>query len=429
MSVENRFTSKQIRSIAEANARADRQEINLWHGAIRSGKTVGSIVRFLMAVAAAPSTGEIVLIGRTRETLYRNIISPMMDGNLFGVYAGHVVYNRGAPTATIFGRMVHVIGASDARAESAIRGMTVSVAYVDEVSLVSEEFFNQLMGRCSVEGAWIGCTTNPDGPQHWLKKHWIDRAEWENADGTRGGHKIFHFTLRDNAANLPDGLIEGYERQYTGLWRRRMIEGEWSLAAGAIFPMFDPEHHQVSELPKMERLIACGVDYGVTNSTAGILLGIGEDHNLYVTAEWNPGAGSEAQRADSLNRFYLKHGFPEATYVDPAAAGFRREVRIAGFTQQWKAANAVLDGIGVVASLLSANRLFIHESATNLLRELPAYVWDETKTEKGEDAPVKLNDHFTDALRYAIYSSNMKWRDYVPLHEIQRQPTPDLEAA
>ena len=390
---DKQFTPKQIRSIALADARADRQEINLWHGAIRSGKTVGSLVKYMMKIAEAGPTGEIVLIGRTRETLYRNILAPMMDGTIYGVYAAHVIYNRGAPTAQIFGRTVHVIGASDARAESVIRGLTISVAYIDEVSLVAEEFFNQLMGRCSVEGAWVGCTTNPDGPQHWLKQNWIDRAEWVRADGTPGRHRIFHFTLHDNAHNLPEGLIEGYYRQYTGLWRKRMIDGEWSLAAGAIYPMFDPEQHVVSELPPIQRLISCGVDYGVTNATRGELLGIGEDNCLYVIGEWAPGDGSEAERADSLNRFYMKHGFPEATYIDPAAAGFRREVRLAGFTQQRKASNAVLDGIGVVASLLSAGRLKIHESATELIKELPGYVWDETKTEKGEDSPIKVNDH------------------------------------
>lgn len=417
------LSRKQLRSIAQADALASKQQINLWHGAIRSGKTIGSLVKFLMAIAAAPDHGEIVLIGRTRDTLYRNVIAPMQTGSMFGTFAEHVLYNRGAPTATIFGRTVHVIGASDARAENVIRGLTVCVAYVDEVSLVSEEFFNQLMGRCSVDGAQVFATTNPDGPRHWLKLNWIDRA-------AERGHRIFHFSLRDNAAYLPDGLIAAYEAQYTGLWKKRMIDGEWSLADGVIYDMFDPDRHTVADLPEMRRLIACGVDYGVTNPTRGELLGLGVDDVLYVVGEWAPGNGTEAERSASLASFYADAGHPERTYVDPAAAGFRQQLAKDGFDYAVKGNNRVLDGIGVVASLLAADRLRIHESATELIGELASYAWDSKAAEKGEDAPIKLNDHAVDALRYATFSSRHMWRDYLPdLAEVARQPADREEIA
>lgn len=414
------FTEKQWRSIGQANARADHQQINLWHGAVRSGKTIGSLVRFLMAIAAAPTTGEIVLIGRTRDTIYRNIIAPMMDTKIFGMYVGHIQYNRGAPTATILGRTVHVIGASDARAENVIRGLTVSVAYVDEVSLVAEEFFNQLMARMSVEGAWLGCTTNPGGPKHWLKVNWIDRA-------AERGHKIFHFTLEDNRAYLPAGLIEAYKQQYTGLWAKRMIEGLWSIAEGAIYDMFNPELHVVSDLPRIDRLIACGIDYGVTNATRGILIGLGVDRNLYATAEWAPSPGTEAERSASLTQFYADHGHPEYTFIDPAAAGFRQQCVRDGFDNIYKASNKVLDGIGVVSSLMSAGRYFIHESCTELITEKPGYVWDPKLVEKGEDAPIKIDDHALDAERYGLYTSRAVWQDFIDLREVRRQPDEQLE--
>lgn len=414
------FTRKQWRSIGQANARADHQQINLWHGAVRSGKTIGSLVRFLMAIAAAPSTGEIVLIGRTRDTIYRNIIAPMMDAKIFGMYVGHIDYNRGAPTATILGRTVHIIGASDARAENVIRGLTVCVAYVDEVSLVSEEFFNQLMARMSVENAWLGCTTNPGGPKHWLKVNWIDRAK-------ERGHKIFHFTLEDNRAYLPDGLIEAYKQQYTGLWAKRMIDGLWSIAEGSVYDMFDPERHVVTELPQMQRLLACGIDYGVVNATRGELVGLGVDNNLYIVAEWAPGAGTEAERSASLTDFYRQHGQPEYTFIDPAAAGFRQQCVRDGFTSIYKASNKVLDGIGVVASLYSAGRMFVHESCTELIAETPGYVWDPKAVEKGEDAPLKVDDHAMDAERYGVFSSRSTWQDYIDLREVRRQPDEQLE--
>jgi phage terminase large subunit len=416
------FTEKQWRSIGGATAQANLQQINLWHGAIRSGKTIGSLVKFLMAIAKAPTTGEIVLIGRTRDTVFRNIIGPMMDVTIFGMFVGHIEYNRGAPTAKILGRTVHVIGSSDARAENVIRGLTVSVAYVDEVSLVAEEFFNQLMGRCSAPGAQVFCTTNPGGPSHWLKKQWIDRAE-------ERGHKVFHFSLEDNREFLPEGLIESYYAQYTGLWRKRMIDGLWSVAAGAIYDMFDPDRHVVAELPPMQRFLACGIDFGVQHPTRGQLLGLGVDSNLYVIAEWTPPKGTEAERATSLTHFYQLHGVPEFTFIDPGGggAGLILQVHQSGIPNVFNAMKDVLDGIGIVAALLSAGRLFISDTCTELIDELPGYSWDEKKADKGEDAPVKADDDNVDALRYAIFSSRIMWQSYIDLHEATRQPDNQLE--
>ncbi|NKV28167.1 hypothetical protein GS921_00020 [Rhodococcus hoagii] len=139
--------------------------MNLWHGAVRSGKTVGSLVKFLMKMADGTDlTGESVVIGRTRDTVYRNLIAPLQDPKIYGPWAEHVRYNRGAPTADIFGQEVHVIGASDVRSEAVIRGMTIKRSYCDEISLMNEEFVNMLVSRHSVEGAWLGATTNPTAP-------------------------------------------------------------------------------------------------------------------------------------------------------------------------------------------------------------------------------------------------------------------------
>ena len=44
-----RFSPKALRSICESTRR-----LNIWHGAVRSSKTVSSIVRFLEFIATAP---------------------------------------------------------------------------------------------------------------------------------------------------------------------------------------------------------------------------------------------------------------------------------------------------------------------------------------------------------------------------------------
>jgi len=54
-------------------------------------------------------------------------------------------------------------------------------------------------------------------------------------------------------------------------------------------------------------------------------------------------------------------------------------------------------------------------ACTHLLTELPSYAWDAKATAKGQDAPVKQNDHFCDSLRYGVVTTQSRWRHEVPL--------------
>ena len=52
-----RMSQKQLESFAHADADASKGRVNIWHGAVRSGKTVGSLLAFLVGVANAPEQG------------------------------------------------------------------------------------------------------------------------------------------------------------------------------------------------------------------------------------------------------------------------------------------------------------------------------------------------------------------------------------
>lgn len=398
--------------------------INLAEGCVRSGKTVGLNVKFMMEVAEDKADGEVAIFGRTRETIYRNIIAPMMNPNQMGEFAQFVKYNPGAPTASILGRTVHVIGTSDARAEQVIRGLTLRDSLSDELTLFSEETYNMIVSRHSVEGAWIGATTNPDGPAHWVKKQIIDRQR-------ESGHHVSHFTPHDNVLHLPPNYMANLRRQYTGLWARRFIDGQWAIASGAIYEDYDDDKHTIhpDRIPDISRYIALGIDYGDTNPTAGILIGLGEDGRLYALHEWAPGKGSPSQRVRWLREWLERIDVdPELIFVDPSATALKGEMLqfgMAGFNAQNDH-----DQIKLVSSLLSTGQLLISTDCSELRAEIPGYIWDPKAAEKGRDEPVKKDDHFCDALRYAVVSSSPIWRPYLndALNEIDRNPTPPLEA-
>jgi len=54
----------------------------------------------------------------------------------------------------------------------------------------------------------------------------------------------------------------------------------------------------------------------------------------------------------------------------------------------------------------------------NLIIKLETYVWDKKASEKGDDEPMKKNDHAVDALRYAI--ATHKVTVYDPYKDKQR---------
>jgi len=402
---------KQLDFLRNSSAR-----VNICTGSIRSGKTIVTLLRWLFFVAKAPRGGELVMFGRTRDAVWRNCIMPLQNPSLFGRLSAHVVGNYGAPTVTILGRRVHVLGASDSKAEKVIRGMTVAGAYFDEITVAAEELFTQLLGRMSVTGAKLFGSTNPDNPAHWLKEKFLDRVD-ELPDW-----KHWHFTLPDNPS-LSAEYIESISAEFTGLWYKRFILGEWVAAEGAVFPMFNPATHVIpwDDVPPLHRVMAIGVDYGTTNPTAAIVLAQGQDGDLYAIDEWSYSSRdhntplTDAQLADRLEHFLtVDHApgdprQPDVFILDPSAASFRTELALRG-QPVMNADNNVTYGIQTLASLFSEQRLYVTDRCQRLLREIPGYAWDDKATAEGKDQPIQVNDHAIDALRYAVVTTERAWR-------------------
>lgn len=385
--------------------------VSILSGAVRSGKTVCSLLSFLIIVADAPPTGLLLICAKTLQVAERNLIEPLQDEALFGSIARQVHHTRGSNTATILGRTVHIIGASDARAESKLRGLTAYAILLDEAVLLPEEFVAQALARCSVPGARIIMTTNPAGPRNWLRQKYILRA-----DELDLGH--WHFTLDDNPFLDPE-YVESLKRELTGVWYQRMILGRWVQAEGAIYQSFDENKHIVrGPLPRLSFLPALGVDVGTSNPFHAVMLGVTEDARLIVTREWrydsrvNGRAMTNSEYSVALRK-WIPPDQPHWVVVDPSAADFRMTLFRDGVSNVMAGDNSVLDGIQLVSSLFSTNRLVIHESCKELLDEIPGYVWEEKAAERGEDKPLKEADHGLDALRYSIKSSRTLWHNVV----------------
>jgi PBSX family phage terminase large subunit len=295
--------------------------------------------------------------------------------------------------------------------------MTVAGACVDELTTIPEEFFTQLLGRMSVTGAQLFGTTNPDNPAHWLKRKFLDRLaelpDW----------RAWKFTIRDNPSLSPE-YVDSISREFTGLWYRRFILGEWVAAEGAIFDMWDPDKHIVpwESLPPIRRLLGVGIDYGTQHATAAITLGLGYDRKLYAVDELRiDPAQSQVRLTDQQQSKAIKTWLgtqhipevsgltPEWIVADPAGASLREQLHQDGITTT-AADKAVNYGIGVVASLLGTRELLVTDRCPGLILEMPGYSWDPKATLRGEDKPIKTADDSLDAFRYVIVTLEQMWR-------------------
>ena len=164
------MSQKQLDSVAHANLR-----VNIFDGSVRAGKTFGWLWIILNECATYTGAGSIVIFGKNRDSIYRNVFEPLENLAVFAPFRGQVRYRQGAATATIFGRKVHVIGANDEGSEARIRGMTIGRAFGDEITVLNRSFFRQMLARMSVAGAKLWGTTNPDSPAHWLKADYLSK--------------------------------------------------------------------------------------------------------------------------------------------------------------------------------------------------------------------------------------------------------------
>jgi len=363
---------------------------------VRSTKTVNSLLKFSHWVKnEAPFGGDLLFSGKTRDTIKRNILYPLRR------YVGKknckfsIVNGEGV----LYGRTFHIVGAYDESSEERVRGITLAGAYIDEVTIIPESFYRMVLSRLSLEGARLYGTTNPDSPYHWLKIE-IDK----NLDSMIS----FHFTLDDNPY-LPQRYKDDLKAEYGEgtLYYRRFYLGEWCLAEGAIYDMWDERKHVIDTPPFTPKTWYVGIDYGTHNPTCFLMVAI-DGGQVYCAKEYyydsvkKNKSKSDAEYAADLVDFV---GDTKVTsvIVDPSALSFKVALRACNLTTR-DAHNSVLDGIRTTARLLTADKLHVNKSCENLIMEFSSYVWDERSQIIGEDRPMKANDHACDALRYICHT-------------------------
>jgi len=372
-------------------------------GAVRSGKTLAMSLGFVLWAMNSFDGENFAICGKTLGSVDRNILvwlRQTLPGRGYTVTeqrSRHLItVNKGCRSNRFY-----CFGGKDEASQDLIQGMTLAGVLFDEAALMPESFVSQATARCSVSGSkwWFNC--NPAGPYHWFKRGWLDAAKEKNL-------LHLHFTMEDNLS-LSDSIRRRYESMYTGVFYRRYILGEWCAAEGLVYPMFEISCHVGEPSGTAERwFLSC--DYGTHNPFALGLFSVrtvnGQPHYCLEKEFYHDGRRSgqmtDSQYAVRTQRF--AEGTPVShIIVDPSASSFITELRQRGF-KVIKAGNDVPEGIRCVADALTEGRLLIRPCCPGTLREFSSYIWDETAAGRGEDKPVKQNDHAMDMIRYALYT-------------------------
>ena len=365
-------------------------------GSIRSGKTLTMTVGFVLWAMCSFSSQKFAICGKTIESLRRNVVINMRDWIPYDLdieekrAENKLIISDGAGHSNTF----FMFGGRDESSYMLIQGMTLAGVLFDEVALMPRSFVEQAMGRCSVDGSklWFNC--NPASPEHWFYKEWVCQMKKRNA-------LHLHFTMWDNPALSEEKRI-WYENQFTGVFYRRYILGEWCLAEGLVYE-FDKDKHTTKEIPAAGRYyISC--DYGTLNPFSAGLWCVADGRATRIQEYYYSGRDSAHQKTDE--EYYtelekLAGDMPvEHVVVDPSAASFIATIRRHGRFSVRKARNEVLDGIRLTSVLLRAGRLLIHESCKDAIREFGLYCWDDREGKAQVDKPLKTNDHAMDDIRY-----------------------------
>lgn len=380
-------------------------------GSIRAGKTLTMTIGFILWAFATFDQQVFSICGKTIESVRRNIITHLPQW-LDGIVRIQERRSENLLIISFAGKTnkFYLFGGKDEGSAALIQGMTLAGVMFDEVALMPRSFVEQALARCSVEGSkfWFNC--NPDTPEHWFYKEWIQKHKEKNA-------LYLHFTMDDNNS-LSEKVKKRYENMYSGVFYDRFIRGLWVVAEGLVYDFFQSKKDTIVNTVHVNDYseFYVSVDYGTINPCSMGLWGVNSEGAARIRESYFDSRKEGRQRTDEEHYQQLVELVGDVpitrVIVDPSAASFIECIRRHGDFRVRPAVNSVIDGIRITSSLLNAGMLNIDPSCKDCIREFGLYRWDEKKT---SDTVLKENDHAMDEVRYfcnTILRKKFKWLDW-----------------
>lgn len=388
------------------------QRYNLKVGAVRSGKSFVDISFVILnrIRERRNEQGLNVILGVSSESIERNVLEPMRE-----IYTSKNVgtIKKGSNIAIIAGVPVYCLGAEKASQVAKIQGSSIKYCYGDEVAKWNKEVFIMLQSRLDKECSCFDGSLNPESPNHWLKRDFLDK---EKIDAY-----IQHYTIFDNPY-LPEKFVKSLCVDYEGsVYYDRYILGKWALAEGLIFSNYENAVIKISDSIMNKaykesdaRKFCISIDYGTMNAFAA-LLWFNYNNVWYAIKGYYYSGRNEGVQKTDIEYLFDVIGFAKTfidnlgkkieVIIDPSAASFITSLKQSKYFRVKKADNNVNDGIRETGVAINVGLIKISDKITEWIDEAGGYRWmDPSQKEKTEceEAPVKEKDHYMDATRYFV---------------------------
>lgn len=410
------LTAKQKKFMIDSNRLKAR--ITLLYGSVRAGKTYIALLWFVMFVLTRSVTEEFLMIGKTLTTLKRNSL------NLLQSLVGekNFTYSMSAKEGRLFGRTVWLEGADNEAAESKIKGMTLAGIYADELTEIPKAVTMQCFARISRPGARFIGTTNPDDPENYVNQEII-------LNPLINKH-VEKFTIDDNTF-LDPAYVAEIKKEFTGVFYERFILGNFVRAEGVIFRQFadDPGKWILDMMPDDVKWMTFGIDFGVNRSkTIFICTGIRErGAGIVILEEFR--ISESGVKPDEIERRFCEFAryciakYPniKPTYCwtdqpETLTLGIAAAVRREGIPVMVTTANKrqINDRIYAKERMLNLGKWHVMRHCTMVIYSTSNQLWNEKKTEKGQDVRLDNDPKVNDVADAEEYS----WEEFIEEMEV-----------
>lgn len=372
------------------------------HGAKRAGKTYILILCFLLLVKKhRDKKVKFIIGGASLATIQSNVLDDM------SVILGYDIKLNKHNNFELFGNTILVRPGMTSDSWKTVRGFTAYGALLNEGTALHDKYIKEVISRCSGEGARILIDTNPENPSHTVKTDYVDKSG-QILDNGKLNIEAIHFSLDDNIF-LDKEYIESIKLATpSGVFYDRDILGLWVNAQGVIYRDFNERINVVDEIPQDENIIEYigGIDWGFEHFGSIVITAYTDKGNYYVVEE-----------ITKQHRYVEEYWIPKLIELSEKYKGiifFCDSARPEYYNQcidnnleVFNADKTVVAGIETVSSLFKLNKLrLIRSGLDRMLFEISNYVWAD---KVGKEEPTKINDDSLDALRYAIYTHQVKF--------------------
>jgi phage terminase large subunit len=177
----------------------------------------------------------------------------------------------------------------------------------------------------------------------------------------------------------------------------------FSTYEGQIFK-FDEDSCVEEYVPQDGDELIAGLDPGYKDPTAFVVLVYRpQTESYHVVDEYQESQATTEGHVEHIRRLMDKWNL-DTIFIDSAAAQFAADLAYTYDIATIKAKKSVLDGIGMVATLIEQGKVKVSPHCEHVLVMLNEYRWDN-KTNLSRERPEHgMASHCADAMRYAIYT-------------------------